>query len=484
MATIRKILIEGGQTTRVAVIENDRLAEIYMDRPSQRRLVGSIYVGRVANVLPGMSACFVDIGEERNAYLQLDEEQVSGRQNKLRVKQGQQLLVQVIKEPVGAKGARLTRRITLPGRTLVYVPDMDHVSLSRRIVDEGERDRLRELVNGIRPEGRGFVVRTVAAGLSEATLSAEASYLVSQWERLESQSHTVIAPKMLLRDDDILLKTVRDLVNDQVAAIVVDQQQAYDQVRHLVGEMVPDLLERVQRYQLDQPIFDYYSVEGQLDKALMRRAWLKSGGYLVIDQTEALTVIDVNTGKNVGKQNLQETIVNTNLEAVEEIAWQLRLRDIGGIIIIDLIDMQRPEDQERVLFALKEALKADRTRTNVADITALGLVEMTRKKERATLSAQLERECPLCRGTGHVPTDAALVEKLHRDLLRQSRGLEQPFLVEVNAQLLDTLLEHPCTCQVPVYARSSRRVGMGRYQITPLVQDPPADAVRWCAGVE
>jgi ribonuclease G len=328
----------------------------------------------------------------------------------------------VAKEPLGSKGARLTSHITLPGRHLVYMPTIDHVGVSRRIIDETERGRLRELVASLRPPGRGFIVRTASEGVDEKKLQAEMEFLATLWELINRRRQKAKAPQLLHHDLSVSLRAVRDLVTSEVDQMVIDSEAEYRQVMEFVSNFMPHLVPRLELYRGADPIFDAWGVETELSRALGRRIWLKSGGYIVIETTEALTAVDVNTGRYVGGYDLEETILKTNLEAVKEIAWQLRLRDVGGLIVIDFIDMERLPHRERVMESLKKALSTDRARTKVLAMSALGLVEMTRKRVRQSLAENLKEACPYCQGLGSVKNPITVCCDLFRELEREYRA--------------------------------------------------------------
>ena len=435
--------------TRAVVLEDGELVEIFIERPVQQRVVGNIYKGRVENVLPGMQAAFVNIGLERNSFLyvddalplrgEVDEDFTEGENGGAAprprrghgeakptiaelLSPGQEILVQIAKEPIGTKGARITRHITLPGRYLVLMPDVEYIGVSRRISDEQERDRLKQMAARVRPEGCGLIVRTVAEGAQEAEMAADAAYLKRMWERIVERTRGAWAPSLLHRDLGLLQRVLRDWFDDDVDALWIDNKGEYERALDILEFTTPALKERVKYYaRSDQALFDFHGVEAELDKALKRRVWLKSGGYIVIDQTEALTAIDVNTGKFVGTTNLADTVFKTNMEAAAEIARQLRLRDLGGIIIIDFIDMDVLEHRQLVVAALEEALKRDRTRVHVLGLTQLGLVEMTRKKSRQTLDEVLTRPCNYCDGRGKLLSEETMARRVRGEIRRTLR---------------------------------------------------------------
>jgi len=411
--------------TRIALIENGTIAELYIERSREKGIVGNIYKGRVIRVLPGMQAAFVDIGLEKAAFLYVadvfdaieeyeslldsgnkkdDEsrdEQEPGGHPEFRplhpiedlLQEGQELLVQISKEPLGTKGARITSHISLPGRHLVYMPTVDHIGISRRIEDEEERERLREVVERLKQPGSGYIVRTVSEGKSEEDLIADIQYLSTLWNEISTRKDKAAVPSLLHSDLDVVQKVVRDIVTEQVDRIVVDSKTDYDRIVQFISTFAAKMKYAIELYDEEEPIFDHYGLEVEISRALGRKVWLKSGGYIIIEQTEALTAIDVNTGRFVGKHNLEDTILKTNLEAVKEIAYQLRLRNIGGIIIIDFIDMEKEVNREKVFGALEEALKADKSKTNILKISELGLVEMTRKRVRESIGRMMCEPC-------------------------------------------------------------------------------------------
>jgi len=449
---MKEIIVEvNPESVRVALLENKELAEFYIEWKGKERIVGNIYKGRVANVLPGMQAAFVDIGLEKNAFLYAGDILVDksdfefngvfrGDENNLKhlsirdlLKQGQEIMVQVLKEPIGTKGARVTTHITLPGRTLVLMPTVNYIGVSRRIENEAERNRLKELGEAIKPDNMGLIMRTVAEGKDVQDFKGDIDFLIKLWETIQQKEKMVSAPRLIHKDEDIIYRTVRDMFTDQIDKFIIDNWEQYQKVRELVGYISPELTERVEYFQQHYDIFDYYQVEPKIEKALNRKVWLKSGGYLVFDQTEALTSIDVNTGKYVGDINLQDTVYRTNMEAAQEIARQIRLRDIGGIIIIDFIDMEDAEHKESVLECLKQALKNDRTKTNVLGITGLGLVEMTRKKVRQRISSVLMKPCPYCHGNGRVYSEETMMMKVKKEISRiYNHTNAEAILVEVH----------------------------------------------------
>lgn len=481
--------------TRVVLLEDDSPSEIYIERRGKERLVGNIYNGRVQNVLPGMQAAFVDIGLERNAFLyagdiQLDRSEFqfgeSSGDVKLNgsgnirdiVKQGQDIMVQVLKEPVGTKGARITTHITLPGRTLVLMPTVNYVGVSRRIEDEAERSRLKEILERIKPDNMGVIVRTAAVGKTEEEFVNDLDFLVRLWNRIQQKSRTVSAPRLLHAEEPLVFRTIRDLFTPDIKQLVINDAEFYEKVQIVAGIISPALKDRVVYYNTPQPdLFTKYDLDSKIDKALARKVWLKNGGYIIIDQTEALTSIDVNTGKYVGVDNLQETITAANCEAAKEVARQIRLRDISGIIIIDFIDMDEVADKERVLDTLRQELKKDRTKSNVLDITALGLVEMTRKKMRHSLSNTLQTTCPYCHGDGRVLSGETVVLKVRKELMRRfAEETHANYLVNVHPTVAN-LIEDNSTAQSPllpqqdgrsIYVHPDKYLHVEEFEVVPL----------------
>ena len=447
----KKIIINcDNKQTRVAVLEDNKLVEIYLERPVYQRVVGNIYKGVVANVLPGMQAAFVEIGLERNAFLYVDDAQLNNEETdkgkgKKTIEQllrpGEEIMVQVIKEPFGSKGARLTRQIALPGRHLVLMPWADYTGVSRRIEDAAERERLRQLASQLRPEDMGLIVRTVAEGEDASAFQQDLTFLLSLWERTQKRYLQKSAPALIYQDLDLIYRILRDLFTDQIDQLLIDTRYEYEKILETLDVIGPQLRERVQLYQGEAPIFDVYGIEAEIEKALSRTVWLSCGGYLVFDHTEALTVIDVNTGKYIGKTNLADTVLKTNLQAAEEIVRQIRLRDIGGIIIIDFIDMDREEDSQQVLALLSEKIKQDRTKSHVVGMTGLGLVEMTRKKARQGLDAVLQQSCPYCSGRGKVLAADVISARTERQLRSFLAGLDaEAILVELHQSVAGLLI--------------------------------------------
>jgi ribonuclease G len=466
----RQIIVNAGiNETRVAVVDGGVLTDLALERKHHRSIVGSVYKGVVTNVLPGMQAAFVDVGLMKDAFLyagdftanlgdyerlmlaedeadidlgdadetppERDRREVPPIEDVLR--KGQEILVQVSKESLGTKGARITSFISLPGRYLVYMPQVNHVGVSRRIRDAGERDRLRRLIKALRPpSGGGFIIRTVGEGRGEEEFRADVEFLVRLWQQIQARFAQAPPRTALHEEGDLIFRVIRDQFATDVEEILIDAPEEYRKAREYAEGLVPALAHRVHLWEGREPIFDARGIEREIDKALRRKVWLKSGGYLVIDQTEALVSIDVNTGKYVGKRDFEETILKINLEAVTEVVRQIRVRDLGGIIIIDLIDMDKKEHRQQVFQALKRALGEDKSRTNVLEISELGVVEMTRKRVRQGLHSLLMTRCPTCKGTGGVKSPAAITAEVYRKIQAAAADIGgQEVLIRVNPEM-------------------------------------------------
>lgn len=445
----------GISETRVALLEDKELAEIYIERPYPERMVGNIYRGKVSSVLPGMQAAFIDIGHDRNAFLYVgdavapkeyseEEEEVyqdvKGYSIDEILRQGQELTVQVIKEPIGSKGPRVTTHITLPGRHLVLLPNADYTGVSRRIENESERMKLKKIAEKLKPKGMGLIVRTASEGKSEEEFAQDLNFLQKLWESVRQKEHSGPVPRCIHKDLSLVYRVVRDLFTRDIDRFVINDRAQHAKVIELVEMISPALKYKVEYFSKSYDLFEYYQIESKLSRALARKVWLKCGGYLVLDRTEALTVIDVNTGKYVGGHNLEETVLRTNIEAAKEIAKQVRLRDIGGIIIIDFIDMHEHEHQQMVLDALKQALKRDRTKTTVVGMTGLGLIEMTRKKVRQALASVMTTECPYCSGTGRILAPESIVRNVEKEISSYfSKTIASAVQVEVHPSVAQVL---------------------------------------------
>ena len=433
--------------TRVALVENGALQEIQLERARRRGLVGNIYKGVVKRVLPGMEAAFVDAGLDRTAFLHVSDMQHRGGGEPPPitdlVREQQAVLVQVIKDPIGSKGARLTTQITVPSRYLVLTPGAAGAGVSTRIEDELERTRLRKLAEGLcTDEAPGIILRTAAEGAGEEALAADRDFLLRLWRSVRERAESA-APGTLVHEDlPLALRALRDLAGREVERVRIDSRETCQRVMGFCRSFLPQLEGRVEYYTGERPIFDLYGVEEELQRALERKVALKSGGHLVVDQTEAMTTVDVNTGAFVGRRNLEETIFKTNLEAAQTIARQLRLRNLGGIIIVDFIDMADPEHRRQVLRALEKAVERDYARTRIGTVSALGLVEMTRKRTRESLEYMLCESCPACGGRGTVKTAETVVYEIFREILREVRQFEAERLMVLAAPtVIERLLD-------------------------------------------
>jgi ribonuclease G len=463
------------QETRVAYVEGGILADLKIERKTSPTLVGSVHRGTVIRVLPGMQAAFVDIGLEKAAFLYVgdiredvdseaypftdldrdeplsesddQEEKFSSSSNKTPIqdllKEGQSILVQVAKDPLGTKGARLTTHISLPGRFIVYLPTVRHLGISRRIEGEKERDRLRQMVQKVSPQG-GVIVRTAGENATEDQLRTDIDYLDRIAKEIFKNYEKKKSPGQIHQEPDVELRALRDLMNEDVSAVWVDDLEIHKKVSKFVSQLMPKFKQNVVLYEERKPLFDLYDIDMEISRSMDRKVWLKSGGYIVFDEAEALVVIDVNTGRFVGKKDLEDTILKTNLEAIREIAHQLRIRNCGGIIIIDFIDMEKDSHREKVLEALREELVRDRARTNVVSMSQLGLVEMTRKRIRPSLIKTLCEPCNYCDGKGYVKTKSTVANEIFRELERDlpsHNNKKTNVVVHCHAQVVDWIYE-------------------------------------------
>jgi len=419
------------QETRVAVVQAGTVQELLVERTANRGLVGNIYMGRVARVLPGMQSAFVDVGLERAAFLHVadifEHRRPNGEPDKPIEKtlaEGQPVLVQVLKDPIGTKGARLSTQLSVAGRMLVYLPQDPHIGISQKIEDENGRALLREKLRGLLPadEKGGFIVRTLAETASPDELRSDIDYLRHLWGDIRGRSLGAQPPRLLYQDLSLAQRVLRDMASDETTRVIVDSRESWQKLAEFAERYVPNVRSRVEHYTGERPLFDLYNIEPEIEKALSRRVDLKSGGYLIIDQTEAMTTIDVNTGGFVGSRNFDDTIFKTNLEAAQTIARQLRLRNLGGIIIVDFIDMDSDEHRAAVLTELNKALARDRTRITVNGFSALGLVELTRKRTRESLAHVLCEPCPVCGGRGELKTARTVCYEILREILREARA--------------------------------------------------------------
>jgi ribonuclease G len=445
---------------RIALVDSGNLLEFHLERPAEQGLVGNIYCGKVVRVLPGMQAAFVEIGLERAGFLYVDDVLISSGELEKRIAihdqpfnqlvssaeirstpvstqpsidnllvEGQQILVQISKEPIGTKGARLTCHITLPCRNLVFMPLTDHIGISRKIENEEVRDKLREKIENLRPQGTGFIVRTVAEQCTEAELEADMEFLLLLWDDIRSNCGKVTAPNLVYKDLDMILRSVRDLFTEDVKELVVDSRAVYDRLLSF-------------HYDRDTPLFESYGIEVDINRALDKKVWLRSGGYIIIETTEALTVIDVNTGRYVGKNDQAETIFKTNVEAAKEIAYQLRLRNIGGIIIIDFIDMENEPHREKLFLTFQDAIKKDKNRINILKISEFGLVQMTRKRSLENLTQMMCEPCLYCEGEGMIKSRRTTCYEIFHKITRDAAKVNaKKVYIKVHPNVADMLLE-------------------------------------------
>jgi len=436
-------------------LEDNKLMEYRVER--DERVVGSIFKGIVQNVLPGMDAAFVDIGLERNAYLSIadllpeenerDNSPASMRRSELRrrkiadlLKPGQHLMVQVTKGPRGTKGARVSTRIALPGRYVVAMPEGNSTAVSRKIEDRRERDRLKQIGESIRPEGFGLIMRTECEGRTDAELKQDIAYLVGMWNEVLKNAKRLRAPATVHKDQSLLFRTLRDMFGEDITRMVIDDPDEYEKVHLVAGMLAPHMKDKIHLFDKDTPIFDHYGIERELDKVLQHKVPLRSGGSLVIDEMEALTAIDVNTGKHTGSVSLSETIVAANMEAADEILRQLRLRDMGGIIVCDFIDMEDETHRKRVLDYFTRGLERDRARTRVGKVSSLGLIELTRKRTGESVTQELTEVCPMCAGVGRIPSKDTVSLWIERDMWRKMQEPGNAFLIECHPSVVEALI--------------------------------------------
>ena len=493
-----------GPDTRVALIENGILSELYVERDRARGTVGNVYKGKVLRVLPGMQAAFVDIGEEKAAFLYAgdiagpnsgappaapveddDGESIPRRTGKHAditelVRPGQEILVQVVKDPISSKGARITTYISLPGRNVVFMPTVSHIGISRRISSERERRRLRRMVDQMRPPGGGFIVRTVAESATNGQIRGDMDYLLRLWANIKVNERVHRAPVLLYRDLNLMLRVVRDNLTPELSKVIVDDRVAHEKLSKFVSAFMPDCGQKIEQYTGREPIFDGYGIELELNRALERKVPLKSGGSLVFDQGEALTAIDVNTGKFVGAKGktLEETITKTNMEAAAEIGDQLRLRNLGGLVIIDFIDMDKESNRRKVYRKLQEVLRKDRAKAHITKISEMGLVEMSRKRTKESLGRHMTTSCSYCNGKGYTKSASTIAYEILRQIRRDASVIGgDSVVVHANPEVAD-LMRGP---ELPAVDETVKRIHRGIEIHAPSVEfrdAPPADAPR------
>jgi ribonuclease G len=464
--------------TRVAIQEDGTIVELFVQRKDGSDIAGNIYKGRVQRVLPGMQAAFVNIGLEQAAFLHVNDvidescynfgdyekafglddaeneaeelkpeaaerlESTADQEKHIEelLREGQEILVHVAKSPIGTKGARVTSHISLPGRYLVLMATSDHIGVSRKIEDEEERNRLKEMVGALREDRIGYIARTASEGIDSAKMSREMKFLSNLRKNILKRYQAATAPALLHKELDVSQRALRDLMTSEAERLIIDSKSAYDTIKKFIETFMPGLKNSIELYEGGEPIFDAYNLEGDISRALQKKVWLKSGGYIVIEQTEALVSIDVNTGRYVGKHNLEETIVKTNLEAVKEIAYQVRLRDIGGLIIIDFIDMEKKSNQDKIYSAFKETLKKDRSKINILPFSEMGLIQMTRKRVKKSLTSLLCEPCFYCDGAGYQISRRTICFNIFREVLRAAQDMTgERFTLRVNPKIADYL---------------------------------------------
>lgn len=478
--------------TRVALVENGMLQEAYIERTSRKGIVGNIYKGKVVRVLPGMEAAFVDIGLERAAFIHASDvvpSQSNGDELadtpktvpdiRSLLREGQSLVVQVTKDPIGTKGARLTTQLSIPSRYLVFMPGVSHVGISQRIEDDTERARLKTLVEEAAAEDQdvqgGYIIRTAAEAASPEDLIGDMAYLHRLSQSIHERIARVQAPAVVYQDLPLFIRTIRDLIRPQTEKVRIDSRESHQRVMEFVEEFVTEFADKVEYYPGERPIFDLYSVEDEIQKALSRKVQLKSGGYVIIDQTEAMTTIDINTGAFVGHRNLEETIFKTNLEAARAISRQLRLRNLGGIIIIDFIDMEDPEHQRQVHRMLEKMLERDHAKTKITGVSELGLVEMTRKRTTESLGQVLCEPCPICDGRGFLKTTETVCYEVFREILRVNRAYDaESYLVMASQSVVDRLLDEESDNVADLETFISKTI---RFQVEPFYSQEQYDVV-------
>jgi ribonuclease G len=465
---------------RLALVEDGNLSEFHMQRPTEKGLMGNVYKGRVVRVLPGMQAAFVDIGLDRTGFLYVDDVCLNSssddyhpcitdcanthvRAQGLHIEdmltEGQELLVQVSKDPIGTKGARLTCHITLPCRNLVFIPLTDHIGISRKIEDEELRGRLKTMIEEIRPQNSGFIVRTVAKHAPVEELEADMEFLLLLWDDIVDKAKRLHSPALIHEDLDITLRSIRDFFTMDVDSLIIDDETSYHKLVDHVKTFAPQLQDKISLYQDKTPIFEAFNIEVEISRAIEKKVWLRSGGYIIIESTEALSVIDVNTGRYVGKNDLNDTIFKTNMDAAVEIAYQLRLRNIGGIIIIDFIDMENEAHREQLFETFKEAVKKDKSRNNILKLSEFGLVQMTRKRNSENLQQLMCEQCHYCSGEGMIKSRRTICYDIFRTMSRNARKRAgSTITLRVHPRIADLLLNEEAKTKAEVEKEISKRI--------------------------
>ncbi|MEW6116584.1 MAG: Rne/Rng family ribonuclease [Nitrospirota bacterium] len=491
------------EESRVALLEGGQVVELYIERKRDTSLVGNIYKGKVLKILPGMQSSFLDIGLEKAAFLyvadimrEIDDYYAAFLDAEIEmpesytrgdhveesvpieelIQEGQDIIVQVSKDSIGTKGARVTSYITLPGRYVVLMPNVEHVGISRRIEDEETRTRLKTIASEVRPKGFGLIMRTACEDATREEVERDLEFLLLLWENIQQKKDRVSAPALLYSDLDLVSRSVRDFMSQEVERLVIDSPEEYERLKEFAKSYFPKLIERIELYEGREPLFDAFGIELDISRALGRKVWLKSGGYIVIDQTEAMTVIDVNTGKFVGKENLEDTILKTNLEAVKEIAYQIRLRNLGGIIVIDFIDMEKIENREKVFKAFVDAMKKDRAKNTIYNISELGIIQMTRKRVRESLGRVLCEQCPYCEGKGFIKSTRTVAYEIFRKLKKMNLISGSMAMIKAHPSVAELLsyeerqgieeIEH--TYGIQLIIKEDMRFHQENYEITVL----------------
>ncbi len=422
---------------RVALVENNSLLEFYVERPSEKGVVGNIYLGKVVRVLPGINSAFIDLGLERTAFLfgedlipsqEIEWEREPSYVKFQEIKEGAEIIVQVLKEPLGSKGARISTNITLPGHYLVYLPYFHYIGISRKIKEIEIKNRLKEMVERLRPSNTGWIIRTAAVDTDEEALKREMEFLLCLWEDIKERAKRSKAPVILYKEINIAFRAIRDLVTKDITAVIVDDEDFYQKTKEFMERYFPELLSKLELYSGPEDIFSFYGIQVDVKKLLSRKVWLKSGGFIVIEPCEAFTAIDVNTGRYVGETEIEETVLKTNLEAAQEIAHQLILRNIGGLIIIDFIDMENPQHNQLVLETLKNSLKRDKAKHSFLSITEFGILQMTRERKRDSLYEIFYESCPFCGGEGKIKSKRTVYYELLRKIIRMRKQLSNNIL--------------------------------------------------------
>ncbi len=457
----KEIIINStNEDTRIAILENGQLVELFVERSDNERMVGDIYKGRVRKVVRGMQAAFIDIGFEQDAFLHfndmgsnvnqlfadIDEELLEGNGHSKDVdpadllRTGQEIVVQIIKEPISNKGPKVTTELTIPGRFMVLVPNQKRIGVSRKIASAKERRRLRQIARKILPKNFGLIIRTAAAGKGEEVLVQDLNKLIKTWNKIQQKIKTEEPPMLLFKDLGMASSVIRDLFTADVARVVVDSRKLYREITRYLKDVGSELLSRVEYFKSREPIFDVFHIEEEIEKSLLKKVWMKNGGYIFIEHTEALTVVDVNSGRYFGRKNHEQNSLKINLEASREIARQLRLRDVGGLIVIDFIDMEREENRKKVLNELQKEFSRDRAITRIEGMSRFGLVQMTRQRIRPSLLYNISEPCPLCEGSGLVPTKSTVLASIERAIRRYlARGNDRRLLIRAHPEIVEYL---------------------------------------------